>query len=209
MTRPSQGEPDSPRPFGQWIADARAGSEEAWARLFEACRGYLLAVADKELRPALASKLDPADLVQETFLKAHQSLAGFQGESEADLLAWLRSVLVNHLANLNRQFRDTGKRDVARETALSDLFEGQEPALVDPADTPRSRALAEERSRALHAALGRLPEDYRRVVHWRHWEGLSFPEIGRRLGRSAEACRKLWGRAVEQLHRYLEPGNEP
>jgi hypothetical protein len=32
-----------------------------------------------------------------------------------------------------------------------------------------------------------------------------FDQVGQRLGRSAEAARKLWARAVEKLQRNLEP----
>ena len=44
-----------------------------------------------------------------------------------------------------------------------------------------------------------MPEDYRRAVTLRFQEGLSFEEIGRQMGRSAEAARKLWSRAMERL----------
>lgn len=37
------------------------------------------------------------------------------------------------------------------------------------------------------------------MVRLRYWDGLSFPEIGRRLGRSDEAVRKVWYRAVARL----------
>jgi RNA polymerase sigma-70 factor (ECF subfamily) len=51
----------------------------------------------------------------------------------------------------------------------------------------------------LRAAIERLPADYRRVMELRYTEGLSFEEVGRRLGRSADAARMLWARAVDRL----------
>ena len=51
----------------------------------------------------------------------------------------------------------------------------------------------------LAAVMTRLSNDHRTVLHLRYWEGLSFPEIATRLGRSPEAVRKLWYRAVERL----------
>jgi RNA polymerase sigma-70 factor (ECF subfamily) len=53
--------------------------------------------------------------------------------------------------------------------------------------------------------LGRLPEDYREVLILRHLECLSFPEVAQRMGRSADAVKKLWTRALDRL-RHLVPG---
>ena len=47
--------------------------------------------------------------------------------------------------------------------------------------------------------LDSLPADYRQVIALRYWEDLEFHEIGKRMGRSAGAARKLWLRAVERL----------
>jgi DNA-directed RNA polymerase specialized sigma24 family protein len=45
----------------------------------------------------------------------------------------------------------------------------------------------------------------RLAVLWRHHESCSFDEIGRRLGCSNVAARKLWLRALQQLQRELSP----
>ena len=37
--------------------------------------------------------VDPADLVQETFLEAHRDFAGFRGTSDAEMAAWLDETL--------------------------------------------------------------------------------------------------------------------
>jgi RNA polymerase sigma factor (sigma-70 family) len=61
---------------------------------------------------------------------------------------------------------------------------------------------------ALCRALEQLPDEYRLVVTWRNFDYLPFDEIGRRLGRSAEAARKLWVRAVEHLQQRLDSSDE-
>ena len=204
--------PQKPEPeqVTAWLRAARAGSREALGRLLEACRPYLLLVANQHLQPELRGKVSPSDLVQETFLKAHGAFALFQGETEEDLLAWLRTILRNHLANVSRHFQGTDRRQVGREVALgADEAGGNEGSLVAPTPSPGSAAIAREEARALHEALSRLPEEARQVIYWKNWERLSFEEIGRRTGRSADAARKAWSRAVEQLGEYLEPPDEP
>ena len=49
-----------------------------------------------------------------------------------------------------------------------------------------------------------LPADEQAVILLRHFEFLSFEEIGHRLDRSPEAARKLWGRAILRLQRLLK-----
>ena len=52
-------------------------------------------------------------------------------------------------------------------------------------------------------------DSQRNVIVWRNWEGASFAEIGRRLGRSEDAARMLYGRAMERLQEEMERHHEP
>jgi RNA polymerase sigma-70 factor (ECF subfamily) len=105
-----------------------------------------------------------------------------------------------------RQFRDTAKRRLGREVRL----EGDRPSrnvgagLAAAAATPSAQAMAHERAGAVQQALDRLPEDYRRVLLLRFQDGLPFEEVGRRLGRSANAAEKLFARAIQQMEKELE-----
>ena len=56
----------------------------------------------------------------------------------------------------------------------------------------------------MEQALERLPEAYRRVVLLRYREERSFEEIAQRIGRSANAVRQLWLRAIVRLQQELE-----
>src|SRR5437764_3357307 len=102
--------PRSSQDAAQWLPAARCGSREALGRALDACRRYLLLVADKELDAELQAKGGASDLVQQTFLEAQRDFARFHGDSEAELLAWLRRLLLNNLADFRRLYRGTGKR---------------------------------------------------------------------------------------------------
>lgn len=184
---------------------ARAGSTEAFGRLFEACRPYLLLVADQELRPPLQAKVEASDVVQETFLEAQRDFRHFRGQSEAQLLGWLRGILLHNLADLGRRFEASCRR-LSQEVPLSDRGYAVAPsggALAD-GQTACEQLIAREERLALVAALERLPPSYRRVLQLRYDERQSFAEIGTSLQRSPEAARKLWCRALEQLRHHLE-----
>ena len=187
------------------LREARAGSAKALGDALEACRGYLLTVAQRELDPDLRAKGGASDLVQQTFLEAQRDFARFEGETEAELLAWLRRLLLNNLANFARDYRATAKRQVAREVGLPDADSSRlgDVTLAGDVPSPSKQAMAHERTEAVLQALEKLPPSYRQVVLLRYREERSFEEIGQLMGRSANAVRKLWLRAVERLKKDL------
>jgi RNA polymerase sigma-70 factor (ECF subfamily) len=186
----------------EWLAAARAGSPEALGRVLELCRRYLLQVAGAELDPQLRAKLGASDLVQETFLEAQRVFDRFLGNSPAELRAWLRAILLNKVATHTRHYRATAKRQVGQEVGFNPDSERQ-AELTAMISTPSSLFAQKERALALTEAVQRLPEHYRQIIVWRQADNLSFEEMASRLGRSVDAVRKLWWRAVQQLQREL------
>ena len=123
------------------IPAARAGSKEAIGGALEACRGYLLGIAERELDADLRAKGGASDLVQDTFLEAQRDFAGFRGETQADLLAWLRRLLLNNLANFARTYRQTASAGSiakfdCRPAAIRALANGGLPPTI-PRQAPR------------------------------------------------------------------------
>jgi RNA polymerase sigma-70 factor, ECF subfamily len=201
---------DRPRPamapIEELFTAARQGSEEALGQLFERCRPYLTMIAARELDPDLQAKAGPSDIVQDVFLSAHGAFATFEGASQTELQGWLRTILLHNLANLARRYRATEKRCIDLERPIDEgrveARDGRHPSqtATDLVDLLIKR----EEATALSQALERLNELDRQVIHWRQWEKHSFPEIGTRLGKSAEAARKIWSRAVERLQLELD-----
>jgi RNA polymerase sigma-70 factor (ECF subfamily) len=191
--------------IADWLPAARAGSAEALGRALEACRGYLLLIAQQELDDDLRAKGGASDLVQETFLKAHRHFARFHGDSEAELLAWLRRLLLNNLANFRAQYHEAQKRQAAREVTLDGGSSGdRDGGLAAALPSPSKAAIGNEQALALERALERLPDDYRLVLRLHYQEELPFAEIGRRMSRTANAARKLWARAVMRLQQEYQ-----
>ena len=201
MFSPAPSETDFDESLQFALQQARDGTTDLLGQLLEAYRPYLLQIANDELDSDLRGKAGGSDLVQQTYLEANQDIAGFRGRSEAELIVWLRRILIHNLANFRRQFRTNGKRDIRREVSIENgdssgvgigALPGEEPS-------PSHRALAREQDEKLAQALGRLPDDYRQVIVMRHQQRQSFAVIGAAMGRSAEAAGKLWARAIEAL----------
>jgi RNA polymerase sigma-70 factor, ECF subfamily len=190
----------------EWIEASRCGSQDALGSLMAIAHHYLLHVARGELPADLQAKLGASDVVQETLLEAVRDFHQFQGHTEAEWLAWLRHILLHNLANCQRRFRETGKRQVSRERPLDDRNSRFDPQEVLAADSssPSQRAIKDEEAMALQRALDQLPEHYRQVILLRHREQCSFDEIGRRMNRSADAARMVWWRAIDRLQQVPE-----
>lgn len=188
--------------LGADVDAARRGSDVALGRALETCREYLLLVAKKELGGELGGKLGPSDVVQETLIRAHQGFAAFRGVSEGEFLAWVRAILANELVMARRRY-SAAKRGLEREMALeiADASWKVDPRAEDP--TPSDVMVADERDEHVQGQLATLPADYQEVLRYRYWEDLTLPEIADKMGRSADAVRKLWYRALESLARQM------
>lgn len=198
------------RDFDQWLAKARAGSGVALGRLFDACRPFLQLIASERLPTDLQAKLGASDIVQETFLNARNGFGGFHGKTENELLAWLRQILINELATKNRAFRGTSKRQLNKEIGQPDVLqENLVEQLPGEDPSPSKIVVATEDREELQRALAKLSATDQQVIQWRNYELESFEEIGKRLDKSAEAARKVWARAVEQLQRLMTPDDRP
>lgn len=190
------------RSFAEILARARAGSPATLGRLFELKRKYLLTVAHRQIGSDLQGKVGASDLVQETFIEAQRGFDRFQGTTEAEFLAWLSAILTNRLSNIARHHRLTQKRAIGRNISDAAASIAIRQAMSDML-TPSTQLVAEEEKRRLHAALESMSADVREILVMRIWQRASFGEISEALGCSAEAARKRFLRAVEELQALL------
>jgi RNA polymerase sigma-70 factor (ECF subfamily) len=188
----------------EWLPDlTRLASDPALGRRLESHRDCLTILARTQIGQRLQGKVDPADVVQETFLHAVRDVAQFRGTSDRELAGWLRQILASRLAKLIRSYCGTQARDVRLERRLAVELEQSSQALdrrlQAPQSSPSQRAARREQAVLLAEALGRLPEDYREVLVLHHLEGLSLPAVARRLGRTVDSVKNVWLRALARL----------
>ena len=87
------------------IRRARGGDERALGELLALYRNYLKLLARLGIDRQLHRKLDASDVVQDLLLHAHRAFANFRGQSEEELLAWLRQILATCLAKNARHYQ--------------------------------------------------------------------------------------------------------
>jgi RNA polymerase sigma-70 factor (ECF subfamily) len=181
---------------------AREGQGDALGELLAAYRNYLKVLASSCLRRDLRGKADPSDVVQETLLKVHEAFPQFRGTSEQEWMTWLRTILVRNIADLERKVLRR-RQAVGRERSLEATMDRSSAMLRNlvPAQgpTPSQEAQRRELGALVADALAELEPEDREVVILRNLHELEWGEIGERTGRSADAARMLWARAVQRV----------
>ncbi len=176
-------------------------------KLMERYQAYLRLLADMQLDRKLRAKVDASDVVQHTLLEAFRDFAQFRGATEGELTAWLRKILCTNLAGELRRYQGTKRRDIRLERSLDRDLDASslslEKGLVDQGSTPSREAMRRENSVILADALNTLPPDYREVILLRHIRQMPFAEVALEMGRSEDAVRHLWIRALGKLRAEL------
>ncbi len=168
------------------VERARSGDLQAFAELFEPLRPRLLASIRTRLSPAIRQRVDPEDVLQDTYVRALHSLSRFEWRGEDSFGRWLEAI-ASHVA-----------LDVVRR-------EGRRPALRLEREPPGdgaapSRGLRrQERRERLMKALRTLSPDHQTVLELSRMEGLSIREIADRMDRSESAVKNLLLRATRKL----------
>ena len=192
-----------PEHFITLLSQARSGSNDALGRLLEPFRLQLLVgkkVAD------LPRHMDAAELLQETMQAAVASFAQFRGQTEGELLVWLRQIAAHRLVSIGQRYRNAQKRDVRRQVSLDqELPEGPLGELIpDDEATPYTSTSTQERRDLQQRALETLKPKFQEVIRLHHAVGKSFAEIAAEQGKTSDAIAKTWDRALKAWRQALE-----
>lgn len=173
---------------------------------FERFRGYLRLLAEIELSPRLRVKEDASDIVQQSLLEAHRDLPAYRGQTEAELVAWLKTILTRNLLNAAQHYR-TQKCDLRREQPLAERLDQSSARVADflasEHTSPSQRAANNEQIQQLTDGLALLLDGERDAIVLRHFQGWSLSEISAHLGRPPDAVAGLLKRGLKKLRSHL------
>jgi RNA polymerase sigma-70 factor (ECF subfamily) len=172
------------------IAECVAGNTLAFGQLVRRHQDRLF---NAVLRVADNAE-DAADVVQEAFLNAYQSLNSFKGDSE--FFTWLYRIAFNAAISLRRK----------KKAVLS--FDGDARAAAEPVDPSEFTrpGVALERSEEdalLLAALNRLSPEHRVVLVLKDLEGQKYEDIALVLDVPIGTVRSRLHRARMELKELL------
>jgi RNA polymerase sigma-70 factor (ECF subfamily) len=189
----------------QLLEQALAGDNEALGRLLENYRAYLTVLAQRYLDARLRGRLDPADVVQVTFMEAQRDLGAFRGHQIEELLGWLRHILRNNVSSAHQKHLYTQKRSAGREAQGSSSDSA--PLLTDlvPSETtsPSQRMMRDEAAVYLANCLQTLPETQREALRLRYVEGHSLKQISTAMDKSEMAVAGLLKRGLQSLRERM------
>ena len=183
----------------QLIDRAREGDQNAIGDLYRLYEQRLHGAVRGRLGGRLKARMEPSDLVQSVWKDVLSGMHDFEYRGPDSFFHWLLTRVLWKIGDKNRYFA-ARKRDPARERPLAGGAEGgaeRQPVATDP--TPSRAAAADEELDSLMRLLDRLPSAQRQVLVLRMRDERSFVEIGRMTGRSADAARKLYNRALKRI----------
>ncbi len=168
------------------VLKAQTGDRAAFEALVARYEGRLREIVSMRLGAHLRGKLEIEDVLQETFVRALQSISRFTWRDEPAFLRWLQVIAENRIRDALK-----GTHRAVELQLQNDVQEG--------GVSPSKHVRRNERFDRLQQSLDRLSPDHRRVIFLSRIEGLRTGEIARRMNRSESAVKSLLFRALREL----------
>jgi RNA polymerase sigma-70 factor (ECF subfamily) len=143
-----------------------------------------------QIRRMVESHDDANDILQNTFLKAWQSVEGFRGD--AKLSTWLYKIALNEsITFLSKERKRLSLSLDDEESHLVNLIESDEYVDGD--------ALALK----LRKAVAALPEKQRLVFNMKYYDEMKYEQMSEILGTSVGALKASYHLAVKKIEQYF------
>ncbi len=144
----------------------------------------------RQIRRMVENHDDAADILQNTFLKAWQSIENFRGD--AKLTTWLYKIALNEsITHLQRERKRLSLSIDDEEGHLINLIEADEWTDGD------------ELVRKLRKAVATLPEKQRMVFNMKYYDDMKYEQISEILGTSVGALKASYHLAVKKIENYF------
>lgn len=143
-----------------------------------------------QVRRMVENHDDANDILQNTFLKAWQSVEGFRGD--AKLSTWLYKIALNEaITFLARERKRLSLSLDDEESHLVNLIESDE--YVD----------GYELALKLRKAVASLPEKQRLVFNMKYYDEMKYEQMSEILGTSVGALKASYHLAVKKIEQYI------
>lgn len=192
------------------ITEAADGDNEAWQRLMRENRERLRRMVSLRLDRRLQGRVDPSDVVQESFIDAARRLPDYLRNPSVPFFVWLRGLTGQRLMEQHRRHLGAQARDASRDVSL---YHGEFPDattadlaanLLGEVSTPSEAIIRLEQKRRIQEALDSLDPIDREILILRHFEQLTNGEASEVLNLDKSAASKRYVRAMERLKDVLK-----
>ncbi len=172
----------------------------------------------KQVGPQLRAKLtigrkwqaalDPADVLQVTYLEAFLRVRELNATTVAQFAAWITRIAENNLRDAIKELSRQKRPDPARRVQPAARADSHVMLLENvgwTSTTPSRVAAVDEARQALNSTMARLPELYQQVIRLYDLDGGSPGEVAEKMGRSIGAVHMLRARAHDRLREIFGP----
>jgi RNA polymerase sigma-70 factor (ECF subfamily) len=177
-------------------------------RAFEEYRAKLERMIAFRMDPAFQTRIEPGDVIQESYFEASRRFSEFQSQSNIPLFVWIRQRVLQTLVDMQRA-HSREKRSVFLESRMPEANDFQSTSLslarvlMANVPTPSQIAMRVEEEEQLKLSLDAMHETDREILALRHFEHLSNSETAAVLGISPTAASNRYVRAAARLSEIL------
>ena len=174
------------------VAQSKRGDTESFNQLVKRWERPIYALAYR----TLGREEDARDVAQETFLRAFRALPGFKGD--AKFSSWIYRIALNLCRDWMRRHRRAPTVDVPEGVDIHELS-------VDKPEVTSVEELASraELSRAVEAAMAKLPAEQRTAIILKEYQGLTFQEVAELMNCPLSTAKTRLYQGLSTLRRYL------
>ena len=182
--------------------------QSTYRELLERYRQKLTRVISFRIDPRVSARVDPADIVQETLIEAHQRLPTFLERDGYSFYVWVRAIAISRLQDVHRKHIGALRRSVEREEMMPPILPDESvwqlaDRIAGSAITPSAEVRKCETIAQLKHALGQLEDGEREVLILKYLEELATPEIAAIQEVTERTVRRRHRQAIEKLGRLL------
>jgi RNA polymerase sigma-70 factor (ECF subfamily) len=192
------------------VERVREGDRGALGELLEQYRERLARLVRVRMDRRVVGRIDPADVLQETFMEAVTRIDDYLRDPKTSLFLWLRFLTIQQLIRHHRRHLGVQARGAGREVSLHHgALPGATSAdlaaqLLGKHTTPSQAAIRAELQLRLEDALSAMEPIDREVLALRHFEQLTNAEVAEVLGIKGSAASNRYVRAVKRLKDILD-----
>jgi RNA polymerase sigma-70 factor (ECF subfamily) len=194
------------------LSQAAQGDGQVLGILLAQHRDRLSKMVALRLDRRLQGRIDPSDVIQETYLEVSVRLPEYVRKPSMPFFLWLRFLTNQKLITLHRHHLGVRMRNAGQQVAL-DFASTPEASSVALAASllghearPSEAIVRAETKERVRAALDAMDPLDREVLALRHFEQLSRAEIAHVMEISEAAAGKRYLRALERLKEVLDRG---
>jgi RNA polymerase sigma-70 factor (ECF subfamily) len=175
------------------VQSAQEGDLDAFRQLFDDNKHKIYATAYKYLR----NKEDAEDILQETFIKAYQSLDKFRSGPDTSFTSWLYRISINSSIDHIRRTKKMRENHIDSDS-IDQISSNHEN--FDPEHASRQQDVRER----IDHVLNRLSAKQRMIFILRHYQQLSTQEIAEYMNCSQGSIKRQLFRAVSAMKEHFK-----